>query len=298
MANVTTTVAQYFIPEIWANRALEVLKNNIVMARLVTRDTDVASFQVGDILHIPYAGTFTAQDKEADGTVTLQTPTDGEVQVTLDKHKEVSFLVEDVVKAQQNQSVMDRYIESAAVALAEQLEDDLFALYSGLSQSVGTSGVDITEDVILSAKNKLDDGKISRANRHLIVSSGQENVLLKIDRFTRFDAVGDGQAIREGAIGRIHGFTVHMSQAVPEVGAAPVSVKNLAIHPQAFILAMRGLPEPDEGARSTVIRDPDSGITMRVLYAYNPSYLGTQVTLDILYGVKELRDAAGVQVLS
>ena len=300
MANVTTTIAANFIPEIWANRALEVLKANIVLAGLVTRDTDMTgTFQVGDILHIPYPGTFTANDKAADTAVTLQTPSGGsEVQVTLNKHKEVSFVIEDVVKAQQNQSVMDRYIQSAAIAMAEQLETDLFALYSGLSQSVGTSGSDITEATVLSAKKELDDEKVSRMNRHLVVSSAQENALLQIDRFTRYDALGDGTAIREGAIGQIHGFTVHMSQLVPVVTGTPDSVKNLAFHPEAFILAMRALPNPDAGARSAVIRDPDSGIVIRVLYAYNPSYLGVQVTLDMLYGVAELRDAAGVVVLS
>jgi len=46
------------------------------------------------------------------------------------------------------------------------------------------------------------------------------------------------------------------------------------------------------------MRDPESGIVLRVLYAYNPTYLGVQVTMDVLYGVAELRDEAGIVVLS
>jgi len=63
---------------------------------------------------------------------------------------------------------------------------------------------------------------------------------------------------------------------------------------------MRGLPEPPEGSgvKAATVRDPESGLVLRVLQAYNPSYLGVQVTIDALYGVAEMRDACGVVVLS
>ncbi len=300
MANITTTVAQYFIPEIWAQRALEVLRSNIVLARLVTKDSDVAAFQVGDVLHIPYPGTFTAQDKTADGSVTPQAPTGGsEVQVTLNKHKHVTFLVEDVVRAQTNQDVLDRYINSAAVALAEQIESDLFALYVNLTNSVGTSGTDITAATIRQARKTLNDNKAPQNNRHLVISSKDEVALLAdgdLANYFAYNRVG----IPDGAIGRLYGFTIWMSQMVPVVAGTPDSTKNLAFHPEAFILAMRGLPEPppNTGAKAATIRDPESGLVLRALMSYNPTYLGVQVTLDVLYGVKVLRDAAGVVVLS
>jgi len=300
MANVTTTVAQYFIPEIWAQEALSVLRSNIVLAKLVAKDTDVATFNRGDVLHIPYPGTFSAKDKAADGTVTLQTPSGGtEVQVTLNKHKEVSFLIEDVVRAQENQDVMRRYVESAAIALAEQIETDLFSLYASLSNSVGTAGTDISAATIRSARKTLNDNKIPMTNRHLVISSKDEAALLADSNLASYFAHRT-QAIPEGALGRLYGFTVWMSQLVPVVSGTPDTTNNLAFHPEAFILAMRALPEPpaNTGARAAVIRDPQSGLVLRVLYAYNPNYLGVQVTMDVLYGVKVLRDAAGVLVLS
>ncbi|NPV85996.1 MAG: hypothetical protein HPY45_08320 [Anaerolineae bacterium] len=165
MANITTTTAAAFIPEIWAQKALEVLRSNVVLAKLVTKDTDVATFQVGDVLHIPYPGTFTAQDKSANTAVTLQTPSGGaDLSVTLNKHKEVSFLIEDPARAQANQDLMDRYINSAVPAIAEAIENDLFALYAGLSGSVGTSGTDITAATIRSARKALGT-TLSRALR-------------------------------------------------------------------------------------------------------------------------------------
>ena len=300
MANVTTTVAAQFIPEIWAQTALDVLRSNIVLARLVTKDTDVAAFNVSDILHIPYPGTFTAQDKAANTAVTLQTPSGGtDVQVQLSNHKEVSFLVEDVVRAQTNQDILQRYVRSAAIAIAEKIESDLFALYASLTNTVGTDGTDITAATIRSARKTLNDNKVPQNNRHLVISSKDEIALLadsSLANYFAYNRVG----IPDGAIGRLYGFTIWMSQLVPVVAGTPNSTKNLAFHPEAFILAMRGLPEPpaDMGAKAATIRDPESGLVIRAVMAYNPTYLGVQVTLDVLYGVTVLRNTHGVVVLS
>ncbi len=299
MANVTVTSAQYFIPEIWAQRALQVLRSNIVLAKLVTKDTDVATFQVGDVLHIPAVGAMSANLKSANSGVTLQVPTDSEATVTLNKHYEASFLVEDPVRAQANQSVMDRYINSAVMALAEQIETHLFALYSGFSQSAGTSGANLDTSAILAARKKLNDSKVPQMDRHLVISTKDEIALLAdsdLSNYFAYNRVG----IPDGAIGRLYGFTLWTSQLVPVVSGSPDSTKNLAFHPEAMILAMRGLPDPPDGsgAKAATIRDPESGLVLRVLQAYNPTYLGVQVTIDVLYGVAEMRDACGVVVLS
>ncbi|MGQ9809706.1 MAG: P22 phage major capsid protein family protein [Armatimonadota bacterium] len=301
MANITPAIAQYFIPEVWLNRALEILRANVVLSRLVARDTDVGAFQVGDILHIPYPGTFTAQDKTPGSPVTVQTPSGGaEVQVTLNHHKEITFIVEDVARAQANQDLLDRYLNAAVPALAEAIERDLFALYTGVTNSVGTSGDDLTPAVIREARKKLNDSKCPLNPRNLVISSKDEIALLGDTSLAPYFANARAEAVSQGAIGSLYGFTVWMSQLVPVVSGTPNSTKNLAFHPEAFILAMRGLPEPPAatGAQAATLRDPESGLVMRMLYAYNPSYLGVQVTLDVLYGVQVLRPEKACVVLS
>jgi hypothetical protein len=301
MANITASTVSMFIPEIWANRALEILRSNIVLARLVTKDTDVATFQVGDVLHIPYPGTFTANDKAANNAVTLQTPAGGaDISVTLNKHKEVSFLIEDPARAQANQDLMDRYINAAVPALAQAIEADLFALYASLSTTVGTSGTDISAATIRAARKALNDNKVPLTPRHLVVSPKDEIALLGDSTLATYFANSRPEAVAQGALGNLYGFTIWMSQLVPVVSGTPNSTKNLAFHPEFAILAMRALPEPPagSGARSAAVRDPESGLVIRVTSAYNPTYLGVQVTLDVLYGVAVLRNAAGVVVLS
>ncbi len=301
MANVTPTVASAFIPEIWANRALEVMRERIVLARLVTKDTDVAAFQKGDVLHIPYPGTFTANDKTPDADVTIQTPAGGaDITVQLNKHKEVSFLVEDVTRAQANQELLDRYVSSAASALAKAVEQDLWALYASLGTQIGTAGTDISAATIRQARKALNDNLAPETGRAMVVSTKDEIALLADPDLKEYFAFARSQAVSEANLGRVYGFDVWVSQLAPVVTGTPNTTYNLAFHKEAFILAMRALPAPppNSGAKATTIRDPESGLVLRVLYAYNSSKLGVQVTLDVLYGVGILRNEFGVTVLS
>lgn len=303
MANITTTIADTagFIPQVWAQRALDVLKANMVLARLVTRDSDFEPGFVGKTLNIPYPGKFTAQDKAADTALTPQAPTGGAtVSVTLNKHKAVDFLVEDVARAQARPDLLDRYIRPAALAIAEAVETDLFALYSGLSGSVGTSGTDLTAATVRAARKALNDNKVPQDSRYLVISPKDEIALLGDSGLANYFAFARAQGVAEGSLGRLYGFDVYMSQMVPVVTGTPNSTKNLAFHREAFILATRPFMDPPQatGVQAATVSDPDTGLIIRVLYTYDIAYRGVRVGLDILYGVAELRDAAGIVVLS
>jgi hypothetical protein len=269
----------------------------MVLANLVTRDSDVGSFAVGDILHIPFPGTFVANDKAPGGNVTQQVPTDSEVLVTLNKHKEVTFLVEDVPKVQANQDLMDRYIRNAIVPLAEAIENDLFALYASLTNSVTSATMNDVQ--VRQANLQLNKQKVPRSpdtTRNLIVAPESEMVLLGTSNLQSFFAFSNPESVRSGRIASgMYGFDVYMSQLVP----LATTLKNLAITQEAFILAMRSLPEAgNPGVDQMVINDPQSRLTFRQTVSYNPNALGVQVTLDVLYGVNVMRNSAGLVVLA
>lgn len=303
MANVTTsTIGAGFLPQIWANVALEVLRANIVMAPIVTKDTDVATFQVGNTLHIPYPGTFTANAKATNTPVTLQTPTGTDTTVTLNKHYEASFLVEDFTRAQSNPIIMQSYITAQTVALAEQVETDIIATYSSFSTSVGTSGTDLTAAALRTVNKTFTDKKVPQGNRHLLLSTKDVVSLQADSTLQNFFAYNDSRD--QGVTGSnpvdIYGLKLHPSQLVPVVAGTPNSTKNLAFDPGAIILASRALPEapPNSGVEQHVIQDPVSGLVLRVTMGYDKSQLGVQVTIDVLYGVSKLRDEKGILVLS
>jgi len=302
MPNITTSIAETggFIPQVWAQRALDVLKANLVMARLVTKDSDLEPAFVGKTLNIPYPGTFTAQDKAPDAAINPQVPAGGAtISVTLNRHKAVDFLVEDVPRAQARTELLDRYIRPAAIAIAEAVERDLFALYASLTASVGTTGTDISAATVRQARKALNDALVPADTRYLVISPKDEIALLADASLASYFAFSRQQGIAEGSLGRLYGFDVYMSQLVPAVGT-PVSTKNLAFHREAFILATRPFvdPPPSTGVQAATVQDPDNGIVIRVVYTYDIAFRGVRVGLDILYGVAVLRNAAGVVVLS
>jgi len=301
MANVNNASAGVgFIPEIWANEALEILRSNIVLAPLVTKDTDVASFQVGSKLHIPYPGTLVANDKATNSSVTKQVPTSTDTTVTLNKHKEATFLIEDFTRAQANPVLMQSYISAQIVALAEQVETDLISTYSSFSGTLGTTATDLSAATLRAVNKKFTDNKIQRGNRHLVISTKDTAALLadaSLSNFFAYNSGGRGDITNGLVASDLYGLKIHESQLVPLV---TTSTKNLAFDPGAIILASRALPEAPAGTgvHQAVVTDPTSGLVLRVSMSYNADNLGVQVTMDVLYGVSKLRDEKGFVVLS
>lgn len=291
---VDVTQAQYFIPEIWANSIIPILRKNVVIAPRIYRDTDVAAFSKGDTLHIPYPGTLAASDKAAGTAYTLAQPTgESEVQVVLDHQKAVSFIVEDVVRAQANQDLVQVYSEAAAIALAEQLETDLWTTAVAESNTSGTYGTDLSALALRTAAKVMTDNLCPSDGRVAVISTKDKLALQGDSNLTSYFAFAQSAAVSEGDLGRLYGFDVFESQLAPAVAGTPIDTKNIAFRRDGLILAMRGLPDvPDGmGAVSASVRDPESGIVIRVVMAYDTTYGGVRVTAEILYGSKILQDA-------
>lgn len=298
MTNITRTVAATagFIPQVWAQRALDVLRANMVLARLVTRHNDFEPGWQGQTLTIPFPGSFTAANKAEGATVAVQAPAGGaSVSVTLNRHMAVDFLVEDFARAQASAELLDRYVRPAAIAIGNAVEDDLFALHAGLAVGGGTAATGLTAATVRTAMEVLNTAEVPVAPRHLIISSKDHAALLGDTSLTSYFAYARNQALAEGNLGRLFGFDVWMSQRVPVLTGPPVETRNLAFHPEALILATRPFRDPPAatGVQAALVQDPATGLSLRVLYSYDMATRGVRVGLDILYGVALLRAAMG-----
>lgn len=307
MPPITTVEANGFIPEIWLQSALGYLRNYLTLQKTVTKDTELSESDFrshGDILHLPKRGALAVNDKAEGGQYNVQNPTATTVDLTLNKHKEVTFMVESRAISTSNQNIIGGYTEDAAMVLAEQIDKDLFSLQASVAagQTI-TGGASITEANILSARKILVDNKVPAGQKKFgVIATGQTNALLQIDRFTRFDAVGVGNNVAEGtvgngvrtieaSIGKLHGIEFAESQLVPVVAGTPSTDRNLIYSKSAILFASRPLENPDGnlGVQATVITDPESGIALRLLHSYSHKDGGHLVTLDVLYGYTLMR---------
>ena len=274
----TTTTAAKFIPALWSDEVIANYKQNLVLANLVTKMNHVG--KKGDSIHIPKPTRGSANAKAANTQVTLNGPTHGEVIVTIDKHYEYSTLIEDIVEKQALSSMRRFYTEDAGYALASQVDSDLFALVSALNGGTqlggdgGATTADITDAGIRKFMLTLDNADVPMTGRSLVIPPVAKSDLLGINRFTEQAYVGDGSAIKTGMIGNVYGVEVYVSSACPVSSSNRVGVM---LHKDALVLAEQA------GVRSQT--------------QYQQQYLGDLFTADTIYGVKELRDDAGISFL-
>lgn len=292
MANITTTEVDDGLATIIAAEALGYLKSNTVLARLVARDWDDEVRQYGQIVKIPFTGALVANDKAANTVVTLQTPADTSKSVTLNKHKEVSFLIEDIARFLARPDYQAQYIADGMAVVTEAIDGDIAALYSGFSQTIdATAG--LTEANFRNARRYLNAAKAPLGQRYAVLGEDAEYEMLGIERVVNRDyAEALGQAANSALVGRFMGFDVFMDQQIK----VATSVKNLFFQRNAAVLVTRPLAAAPAGMGVVQRTMDEDGIGIRVTLSYSADFLGVQVTIDVLYGVSELRDNHGVVV--
>jgi hypothetical protein len=216
MANTLTN----YLPK-WLAAGLDVLRKNAVMPMLVNNDFSMNAAAKGDYVNIPVASTLSASNVTPG--VTPATPSDlspTNVQIALDKWKYVKFHLTDKELTQINagESFVPNGINAAIRALAEQVNSDLFATYSGIYGYTGTAGTapfgtDVSD--LANARKILNQQLAPLSDRRLVIDPVAEAEALQLSAFTEAQKIGDATAIREGFLGRLMGFDIHMDQQVP-----------------------------------------------------------------------------------
>ena len=277
---MTLTTGDKFIPEMWLDEIRDYLKSNLIMADLIKKIE--VSGKKGDVFHIPDISALTVNDKSANTQVTLSSPTETEFTITVDKHKHVAWLVEDPLEVQSQYDLRNEYTKGAGYEIAKQIDTDILALYSGLSQSI-TGGATITDDNIQAGIEKLDLGDVDQMDRHLVLRPTQKTPLLDLDKFYRADFRGESSSVLSKGFGvggsadgkkfgEIYGVNVYFTNQIP----LSTTYRNLMFHRDAFSVAIQKSP--------------------RFQAQYKQEYLGWLFTVDVLYGVAEFRDVSGVVI--
>lgn len=293
--NITVTTADNFIPELWSPDCRVATESNLVMAKLVNRQFEGLISEYGDTVHVGDISNLSATAKAADTDVTFETITESKFDLVINKHYYAAFKLEDIVKIQSRVDLRSKYGEKVGYALAKQVDSDLLALYSGLSQTVGSGGVDITDANLRTAIQYLDDADAPSGERSLVIKPSQMGVLLGLDHFVLASSVGYQAASSpivtgrlqggsfdpsqvKGYFGQAYGVGIYVSTNVATSGTSPVSTHNLLFHRDAFALAMQE--------------------EIRTQAAYNIRSLATEVVADVLYGVGEFRDTFAVDIIT
>lgn len=206
-----------FIPQLWANEAIAILEENMVLGNLVHRDFENIVANFGDTVNTRKPSEFVFKRKHRTDPIVVQQPDATNIPVVLNQHFHVSFLVYDVDQTKAFKDLVAQYLQPAMLAIAQGLDRVMsaqvyqFLPYNGgqLNKMDGTNA----ENFILDARQVMNINKAYSTNRNLILGPVSETAALKDAKFTDANRVGDdGTALREASLSRKFGYDIFMAQ--------------------------------------------------------------------------------------
>lgn len=288
------------IAEYWTPMVMEQFFAKTVAANFFTNLSEFQS-EGNDIYHVPdvYTNSFTvATQSTAGAEVTLNSPAQADTTLTVNNHIYIAYILGDMQRQQiaKTYNVSEIYTQKAGGSLANDLESDLFALWSGLTtNSVGDTASVISDAEVRQSVEKLDTLNIPIDECgwffHPYVYWNQLLAVQKYYDQSQFARGGKGKGngvVMEGTLtgedlmdsramrGTLYGIPLFTST---NVVSGLQTYRNLLAHRTAFGYA---------------IQTPNGGVRTRA--AEWLANLGVLAIHDMINGVAELRDQAAVVV--
>lgn len=200
---------------------LNTLREQVALVKIANRDyeqeiTAAKRFATVNVAVPAAVATRTVAPDVVPPAVTAVTPTS--IPVTLDTWKEAPFAMDDKGLSQVDRGILPMQAREAVKALANGIEDFLWALYP---KSYGYSGVAGTTPFATDLSAFLDGRKVANNQlmdmdpRYMVINTDAEANALGLRAFQDASFRGDTDGIINGQIGRKLGALWLMSQRVP-----------------------------------------------------------------------------------
>jgi len=273
------------IAEVWGSKINDFYRSKLVAASFFTdRSEDVIAG--GDTIHTPVIAELAAASKAAQTQVVLRDNEQTSVDLVISTHNHVAFMIEDKDAAQvmRQYNTQETYMKNAAYTVAKALDSTITALFVGFTAVAGTTGDAVTDAVIRSAIEQYaqNDGDLEEAafmfNPKTIWSD-----LLAIDKFSLVINQGGNDPVLNGFAGSLYGRPVYQTTNIVSDGT---DYHGFFGNPDAIHYATAALP----GAKDAM--------GVRLQAEYKLEWLGVLCVADMLSGVIENREAAGVEIIS
>lgn len=266
--------------------ALELLTQTIVLPRTVTM-VPGAEFagSNGDTItvRVPQPGASRTQASKSQ-TIVYDDVDEVPVEVTLN-HEYKAKRISDQEASLELEDFARQITRVQVAAVATGAENWLGIAMNSLAadiDSINAEDQDSVRNSCLLARQMLSEANCPPGDRFLACSPEFATAVLKLDEFTRADAAGSTDALREAVIGRWRGFTAVESNAV-EPGTA------VAYHRSGFVFANRVPPSPRGATDSAAVTGP-GGLGMRQIFQYDASVLSDSSVVSTFVGASVVSD--------
>ena len=264
-ASVTTTTAANFIPEIWTDGVKNYLERALVFEQVVDSSLNGLVKGRGDVFHIPKLAEASDAAKSAETLVTYSASTHGEAQLTINQHRYVAKLIEDIANVQATPGLFEKEVSTMAYALAKTYD----AFIESKIEAATTNSTALAADNVITAAElrggmkTLMEADVPIQECNLIVSPALYSALLGISDFVDASKIGQASPTYNGQIGLLYGMNVLTSTVMGAATDTGVEVGYI-VHPSAVSVARQLEP--------------------RVQTEYSVDFLGNKVVSDMLYG--------------
>jgi len=221
-----------FQPEVWGAGILTNLRNELVYAggNISNRDYEGDIAQAGDTVHIVSFADPAVRTYTKGGPITWDVLTDAELLLTIDQSDYFAFTVDDIDKRQSLPGFVQKATQGAAYNLVGKVDTYVSGLLltavNGSSNDIGpvsvtVSAADAYSKIFVAGRTKLNKANVPMDGRWAVVPPELSGYLLQDARFiANAQDNSSGGDLGAGHIGRIAGFQIFESNAVPVSGSA------------------------------------------------------------------------------
>lgn len=313
-ANATDSGAlNYHIQQYALAQGLGRLGYDLVVTKLITNYSAEAKNQgsrFAQNVRVPIRGAVTVQNKVAGTSITPTAVTSTKADIAISNHKTWDILVEDWGSLFAQDGVMEGYMIDGASAIAEEVEDDVIALYGSASEQIGTAAAGADEALLRLIR------ETSRGSTHLFAMNQPtyvvwgvkgEGDLLGETMFVKVNEAGTPDALRNASLGRIFGLDNYSSNKMPTVAGSPTAEHAIAFQRDAMGIAfvdmsLQTIPAAFTGGvqMAAMTLSDDNGVpaySLRSIVGYDQLARGTVLSVDTMYGVGVVRSEHLIDVL-
>jgi len=287
------------IPLLWGSKINDYFRYNLSLASFFIDRSEELS-DGGAAIYTPNLSALSTSTKVVNAQVTLSSPTYTNVTLNVSTWREASFVIEDREAAQVKKSyyIQDKIAKGAAWEVAQDLEDAIAALFTGITTNVvGLGTANLADSSILAGIALLETLGVQ-------VYGGETAFIFhpntfyrqigSIDKLTLWQNTSTELPRSKAPTRSLYSIPVIVSPSVPLGGGAVGdngARLNLLAHKDTFHWARLSMPVK-------AVKGMVGAEGVRVQQSYVHEYMGDLVTVDLCYGVVENRDDSAVKMRS
>lgn len=272
--------------------ALGILQRLIVLPGLFTNRYGITDFKgaKGDVVNVKRPAILKARDAgfRARNAIVMDNLIQSRIQVKLNRYPYSGVELSDEELTLDVENFAQDVTAPQARAIAEDIENTVAGVLSGADYVhevvFNPAGSDAEKDprkVAIQARKLLNDSNVPASGRYWIVGSEVSAAISSFDKLLDVDTAGLPEAVREGVVGKLAGFTIVESNALD-------GDESYFVHNSAVALAVVA-PAAPRGATSSGV-SVEGGIAVRQLFDYDSDTLADRSILSVFTGGAPVTD--------